>query len=187
MTIDRIRHPQLTERPVIRPVLLPPAPPRDLLGDGEGLIDWNGTLLDAISQGRPFHPLHYERLGVVRLLDAMNGGDVGVVPSEAIRVSRECVRQDLQRDPSLPGRRVGLVVVPAAVNLLRDDEGGTLISAARALEPKMVIFDTLARCMVGGDENSPADIGRRSLAPTASRRTWGVGAPHPPPNQIEYR
>ena len=48
---------------------------------------------------------------------------------------------------------------PHAVNLLHRDEVGVLIEIARELAPVLVVIDTLARCMVGGDENSAKDMG----------------------------
>ena len=51
--------------------------------------------------------------------------------------------------------------VPSAVNLL--DAGDTTVFIdsirARALTPALVVFDTIARSMAGGDENSARDMG----------------------------
>ena len=49
--------------------------------------------------------------------------------------------------------------LPTAPNLLHHDEVGVLIEIARELRPSLVVVDTLARCMVGGDENSARDMG----------------------------
>lgn len=53
----------------------------------------------------------------------------------------------------------GLLLVGDAINMLEKDTVDTFISTIRQLAPKMVIIDTLARCMVGGDENSAKDVG----------------------------
>ena len=49
--------------------------------------------------------------------------------------------------------------VGEAVNLLDPAEVLTFTAAIRPLAPALVIFDTLARCMIGGDENSARDMG----------------------------
>lgn len=54
----------------------------------------------------------------------------------------------------------GFRVYPEAVNLYRG-EVEQLTTAIDQLEiaPSLIIFDTVARCMVGGDENSARDVG----------------------------
>jgi hypothetical protein len=54
----------------------------------------------------------------------------------------------------------GVVFIPEAVNLL--DGGVTLLLDAldaRGVAPRLVVLDTLARMMVGGEENSAKDVG----------------------------
>jgi hypothetical protein len=69
----------------------------------------------------------------------------------------------------------GLVIVPDALDLL----DSTLIDYnRRTIEPgdeapSLVIVDTLARCLVGGDENSARDMGRLIANVDAIRREWG--------------
>lgn len=51
-------------------------------------------------------------------------------------------------------------VWPAAVNLFRSETQELEAAIARLDRPPvLIVFDTLARCMVGGDENSARDIG----------------------------
>jgi hypothetical protein len=52
-----------------------------------------------------------------------------------------------------------LVVIPRAVNLLDPGERGLICAYTAELRPALTVFDTLARCMVGGDENSAKDMG----------------------------
>jgi predicted ATP-dependent serine protease len=47
-----------------------------------------------------------------------------------------------------------------AVRMLDIAEVQTFITAIRPLSPGLVILDTLARCMLGGDENSARDMGQ---------------------------
>jgi hypothetical protein len=49
--------------------------------------------------------------------------------------------------------------VGEAVNLLDPTEALAFTTAILPLKPALVIFDTLARCMIGGDENSARDMG----------------------------
>ena len=46
-----------------------------------------------------------------------------------------------------------------ALNLLDPIEVQAFIDACKSKKPVLIIFDTLARCMVGGDENSAKDMG----------------------------
>lgn len=52
-----------------------------------------------------------------------------------------------------------LVFVLQAVPLLNPQAVSEFIATIRPFNPVMVIIDTLARCLVGGDENSAKDIG----------------------------
>lgn len=56
--------------------------------------------------------------------------------------------------------RAGLHVWTEPVNLLEPAEVRRLLAGTRRLAPVLVIVDTLARAMAGGDENSTADMGR---------------------------
>ena len=59
----------------------------------------------------------------------------------------------------------GFRLLPQAVNLLRPEDADRLVATAReaaqggGLRPALVVVDTLARAMVGGDENSAQDMG----------------------------
>lgn len=52
--------------------------------------------------------------------------------------------------------------LPEAVAFLEDPQVAALIDAIRTLSetPKLIIVDTVARCLVGGEENSAKDMGR---------------------------
>ena len=54
---------------------------------------------------------------------------------------------------------LGLYIWPAAVNFLNPQDVDRFIQVIISLAPKLVIGDTLARCMPGGDENSAKDMG----------------------------
>ena len=49
--------------------------------------------------------------------------------------------------------------LPGPVNLRSDSQFGALNELVDELDPGLVVVDTLARCMVGGDENSAKDMG----------------------------
>ena len=55
--------------------------------------------------------------------------------------------------------RLGLFIWPDAVNFLNAQEVDRFARAITSLAPILVIGDTLARCMPGGDENSARDMG----------------------------
>ena len=51
------------------------------------------------------------------------------------------------------------VWLPMAVNLLSPVAVDGLVEVVREMRPKLIVGDTFARCMVGGDENSAKDVG----------------------------
>lgn len=58
------------------------------------------------------------------------------------------------------GRKSGqFYVLDEAVNFLDRDQVDRFIIEVQTLQPKLIIVDTLARCAVGGDENSQRDMG----------------------------
>lgn len=54
----------------------------------------------------------------------------------------------------------GIRVETVPVNLFDDLEVGLFADAVAALNPGLIVFDTLARCATGADENSSRDMGR---------------------------
>lgn len=50
-------------------------------------------------------------------------------------------------------------LLPKAIQMLKNDDVENFITEAAPLKPAAVFIDTLARCMVGGDENSQKDMG----------------------------
>jgi hypothetical protein len=52
----------------------------------------------------------------------------------------------------------GLYFVDRAVNLLDWLAVSTFVTLVKSLQPKLVVIDTLSRCMTGGDENSAKDM-----------------------------
>lgn len=53
----------------------------------------------------------------------------------------------------------GIWFMPGALNLLQTERVAALVEVAAELKPALVVLDTLARSMVGGDENSARDVG----------------------------
>jgi AAA domain/Bifunctional DNA primase/polymerase, N-terminal len=78
-----------------------------------------------------------------------------------------------------------LAILPEPVNLTRDIDVANLYALIASDGYDFVIFDTLARCMVGADENSAKDSGRvvdamtRLLGATPGRRGVILGVHHP--------
>ena len=77
---------------------------RDLLRYRQGFIDRDGTVGDPVGQRWPFNQLQHQRPRALGFLDAVDGGDAGVVeagknlcfplePGQAIRIGGERFRQ----------------------------------------------------------------------------------------------
>ena len=107
----------------------------DLLGNRQRLIQWDRPLRDPIGQGRAFHQLQHERPRPLGFLDAVDGGDVGVVEAgedlrlpresgEAVRIAGEGVGEDLQRDLAAQLRVGGL---PDLAHAAFTEEGGDVV------------------------------------------------------------
>jgi AAA domain len=54
----------------------------------------------------------------------------------------------------------GVYFLPEALQVLYEGEVTKFIDTARRLQPVLVVIDTLARCMVGGNEDGAQDMGR---------------------------
>lgn len=54
---------------------------------------------------------------------------------------------------------LGFYLFPEAVNLLQPDSVKRFIADAQGVQPTLIVLDTLARCIVGADENSAKDMG----------------------------
>lgn len=68
-----------------------------------------------------------------------------------------------------------LYFVGEAVNLLDHAAVNEFIAAVAELRPALVIIDTLARCMIGGDENSAQDMGQAVDGADRIKRAIGEG------------
>lgn len=66
-----------------------------------------------------------------------------------------------------------LYFVPQPVNLLDPNEVDAFLSAITQLSPELVIVDTLARSMIGGDENAARDMGLAVEAADRIKRAIG--------------
>jgi hypothetical protein len=64
--------------------------------------------------------------------------------------------------------------LPLAANLLDKHSTAALVDIASELRPVLVVFDTLARWIAGGDENSPKDMGLAVEAADSIRRVTGA-------------
>lgn len=86
-------------------------------------------------------------------------GDVLYVLAEGVGGVKERLRAWKARNRGADLSRLRFLTIP--VNLLESDQVQALHAAIRAQlpSPTLVIFDTLARAMSGGDENSAKDMG----------------------------
>lgn len=61
-----------------------------------------------------------------------------------------------------------------AVNLMEGGAVAEFIAAVREVSPALIVVDTLARCLIGGDENSARDMGLAVAAVDSIRRETGA-------------
>ncbi|MCU1348977.1 MAG: Primase 2 [Acidobacteria bacterium] len=101
----------------------------------------------AVASGHPFFGNGVER------------GDVVYVAGEGVSGISARV-EALRGRYGYPGRQ-GVQFLSQPINLLKAEEVTQLIESIRALglAPKLIVFDTLSRCLLGGDENSAQDMG----------------------------
>jgi hypothetical protein len=64
--------------------------------------------------------------------------------------------------------------LPMAVSLIDRTAAAALAELAAEVKPRLVVVDTLARCMVGGDENTARDVGVAVEGAEALRRASGA-------------
>ncbi|HYN08496.1 MAG TPA: AAA family ATPase [Vicinamibacterales bacterium] len=107
--------------------------------------------------------------------EALRGPIVYVTPEGSHglgqRIAAAKIGRDLQAFDDVP---LGLYIWPDAVTLLSDEAVSEFIGIARPIRPRLVILDTLARCMVGGDENSARDMGLAVAGVDRIRRSTGA-------------
>ncbi len=107
------------------------------------------VLLDmalAVATGTPWldQPIHHT--GPVLYIVAEGGYTIGP------RVRGWCRHHDIDDVPEQ------FLVYPDRVNLLNEIQRAELVEAAIELQPALVIIDTMAQSMPGGDENSSVDM-----------------------------
>lgn len=66
--------------------------------------------------------------------------------------------------------------IPHAINLLKPSAVRELCEILKKLNPVAVVFDTLARCASGGDENSAKDMGRAVASSDYIRQMLGASS-----------
>lgn len=83
-------------------------------------------------------------------------GSVIYVITEGLDTFGERVEAWEQHHKRTSGKLAG---IEQSLNLLTPDDVERLIIEAQQFHPKLIVFDTLAMCMAGGDENSAKDMG----------------------------
>ena len=105
----------------------------DLPRDRQRFVQRNGTFSDAVSQRRPFHQLHDQRDGAVRLFEPVNVGDVRMVQGredfrftsksgEPLGISGERGRQHLDGNLALEVRVSGAIHLAHAAGAEQGDD-----------------------------------------------------------------
>ncbi len=155
ISIDELDRLSLVEEPPAPPKKLIHAdeldnlPPLSWLVDGE--IPRNGlsALVGPSGSGKSFVALDYALR--IAQLDAVVYVAAEGASGYAIRKNAWC------RHYQEPAGHLHFWL--EAVNLLDPSAVDAFIAEVRPLAPAMIVLDTLARCMVGGDENSAKDMG----------------------------
>ena len=113
----------------------------DLFRDGQRFVQRNGTVSNAVSERRSFDQFHHERDGAIRLLEAVNVGDVRMIQGcedfrftpesgQPLGIAGERCRQDLDGDFAFEVRVARAIHLAHAA---RAEQGDDLVGAdARA-------------------------------------------------------
>jgi hypothetical protein len=135
-----------------------------LFGQTGSMKTFEGLELGAdVASGTPWHGLERTRQGTVVYVAAEGSGGLG----KRLRAWRhEHPQADLSR----------LHFITEPVNLMDPVEMEAFRAQLRSLPepPSLVIWDTLARCMVGADENSSRDMGIAIAALDSVRHEFGA-------------
>ena len=134
---------------LIRADQLGDLPPTEILGDTRLVARGLNVVFGASGAYKSFYVLDAalrtaQILPVVYVAAEGAGGLNG-------RVSAWCKHYN-----SSPG---DLHFICEEINLRDATAVTTLTTALRPVKPKLIVIDTLARCMIGGDENSAKDVG----------------------------
>jgi hypothetical protein len=114
-------------------------------GSGKSFLALDWAL--CVAAGMPWNGREV-RSGTVLYVAAEGVGGLGI----RVRAWTETFRVNLDKIDCIR-------FFPTAINLLDPARRQGLVEMSLALEPTFVIIDTLARSMVGGDENSTRDVG----------------------------
>ncbi len=127
-------------------------PPVSYLPGMEGELPTNAlaALVGSSSAGKSFYALD------IYALPLAQQHNVVYIAAEGVSGYAERTRAWCVRNKSITG---GLYFWTEAVNMLDSGVVEEFTAAVVPLVPKLIVLDTLARCMIGGDENSAKDMG----------------------------
>ena len=140
-----------------------------IYGDSNaGKTFWTTDLALHVAAGRPWNGRRVEQGGVIYcILEGGNGFKNRVA----------CWREQ----HGMAGQNVPFAAIPASINMLDPDADtprliATIQAAAAMIHMpvKLIVIDTLARAMAGGNENSSEDMGRLVLNMDAIREATGA-------------
>jgi RecA-family ATPase len=138
------------------------APPPRWLIDGHILSGGVGTLTGSSGSYKTFLALSMA-LSVATATPWFGAsiGEPGVVVYVAAEGSRAAIRVRVEAwiDEHGHAHPGSFLLTPAPVNLWRRDDVDEFVTAIAPFRPRLICFDTLARCMAGADENSARDMG----------------------------
>lgn len=137
-----------------------------LAGAPAGFKSFNALgMACSIATGRPWHGRAVERGPVVYISAEGTSG-----------LSNRLLAWSIANDADLFGEDSQLVILDSAVQFLIADEVAGLLDAIAALpaSPVLIVIDTLARCLVNGEENSAKDMGVFVQGMEVVRRATGA-------------
>jgi len=135
-----------------------------------------------VALGVPWHGQHHTRMASVVYVMAEGQLGLRLRLSAWLRVVRQCVSTDptLNLDDIKEALRPRFFAFDDAVPLIEATEVDNFIAALLRLAediaemPGLIVLDTLARCFLGGDENSSRDMGLLVEACNAIRKRTGA-------------
>lgn len=138
--------------PLIKPIpadQIGDLPPTEILGDTRLIARGLNVVFGASGAFKSFYTLGAS-LSIAQTLPVV------YVAAEGAGGLNRRVRAWCEYNGLTPGQ---LYFVCQEVNLLDSSQVGALVKGIQPLQPALVVFDTLARCIPGGDENSAKDMG----------------------------
>lgn len=138
-------------------------PPTQVLGDTRLIALGLNVIFGASGAFKSFYTLD-------AALSVAQTSPVVYVAAEGVGGMHRRVSAWCEHYEQTPGQ---LQFICEEVNLLDKDTVRSLVTLTAPIKPSLIVFDTLARCIPGGDENSAKDMGMAVRNSAVIQRTVG--------------